>query len=370
MSPALVILGAPLAAQHLGFFVINRVKPSAAHWPILAACAAAAVAAWTLAARFLHGAPAIDEGLGTWMTAGSLSVEFGLRVDGLNAAVLAMVTLVGGLIHAYAVGYMREDKGFSRFFLYFHLFLFSMLGLLLSNNYLQLYLFWEGVGLASYLLIGFWYDRESARRAALKAFVVNRVGDACFLFALFLMAKHAGTFRFVDLFAKLDSIPADALPWIAGLLFLGASAKSAQFPLYIWLPDAMEGPTPTSALMHAATMVTAGVFLMARSWPLLERCPGVLNWIAATGALTAVGAAALAFTKKDLKRILAYSTVSHLGLMMLAIGCGNVYAAVCHLITHGFFKAALFLCAGNVLHALHKSTATVDEAGGLAGELP
>ncbi|MBI4348043.1 MAG: NADH-quinone oxidoreductase subunit L, partial [Elusimicrobia bacterium] len=253
MTDAALILAAPLAALGLGFFWFHRRCPSCTHWPILLSCAVVTVAAWRLAAGMLAGAPALDSAVWTWLSAGSLTVEFGLRVDGLNAAVLAMVTLVGGLIHAYAVGYMRTDPGFSRFFLYFHLFLFSMLGLLLSNNFLQLYLFWEGVGLASYLLIGFWYGRESARRAALKAFVVNRIGDACFLFALFLIARHAGTFRFVDVFARLEAMPAETLPWIAGLLFFGACAKSAQFPLYVWLPDAMEGPTPTSALMHAAT---------------------------------------------------------------------------------------------------------------------
>ena len=377
---ALVCLVAPLAALAAGFAFFHRRKPGLTHWPILLSCAIVTAASWWLAAQMLAGAPALDRTLWTWMSAGGpapggpgpggLSVDFGLRVDGLGAAVLAMVTLVSGLIHAYAVGYMRGDPGFSRFFLYFHLFLFSMIGLVLSNNYLQLYLFWEGVGLASYLLIGFWRERESARRAALKAFLTNRVGDVCFLFAIFLLARSAGTLRFTEVFARLDQIPQRTLAWIAGLMFMGACAKSAQFPLYIWLPDAMEGPTPTSALMHAATMVTAGVFLMARSWPILERVPGVLNWIAATGAFTALGAAVLAFTKKDLKRILAYSTVSHLGLMMLALGAGSAYAATAHLVMHGFFKATLFLCAGNVLHRIGKSTATVDEAGGLCRALP
>ncbi|MCX5790063.1 MAG: NADH-quinone oxidoreductase subunit L [Elusimicrobia bacterium] len=373
---ALVCLVAPLAALAAGFAFFHRRKPwsphcgpGSTHWPILLSCAVVTASSWWLAAQMLAGAPALDRTLWTWMSAGGpgpggLSVDFGLRVDGLGAAVLAMVTLVSGLIHAYAVGYMRGDPGFSRFFLYFHLFLFSMIGLVLSNNYLQLYLFWEGVGLASYLLIGFWRERESARRAALKAFLTNRVGDVCFLFAIFLLARSAGTLRFTEVFARLDRIPQSTLAWIAGLMFMGACAKSAQFPLYIWLPDAMEGPTPTSALMHAATMVTAGVFLMARSWPILERVPGVLDWIAATGAFTALGAAVLAFTKKDLKRILAYSTVSHLGLMMLALGAGNAYAATAHLVMHGFFKATLFLCAGNVLHHIGKSTASVDEAGG------
>lgn len=365
-----LILLVPLAALAIGFFGFHRRKPSATHWPILISCAIVTLCSWILAARLLNGMQGFEQTLWRWMSFDGFSVEFGLRLDGLGASVLCMVTLVGSLIHLYAVGYMRKDPGFSRFFLYFHLFFFSMLGLLLSNNYLQLYLFWEGVGLASYLLIGFWYGKESARKAALKAFITNRVGDACFLIALFLIVRTTGTLRFEEVFSRLGSIPEGVLPWIAGLLFAGASAKSAQFPLYIWLPDAMEGPTPTSALMHAATMVTAGVFLMARSWPILEQTPAILNGIAFIGAFTAVGAALLAFTKKDLKRILAYSTVSHLGLMMLAIGCGNAFAATAHLIMHGFFKAALFLCAGNVLHAIGKSSASVDEAGGMARRVP
>lgn len=366
----LLILAVPLAALAVGFFLFHRRKPSLTHWPILLSCAIVTACAWTIAAQLLQGAPGFEQTLWRWIGFEGFAVEFGLRVDGLGMSVLAMVTLVGSLIHLYAVGYMRNDAGFSRFFLYFHLFFFSMLGLLLSNNYLQLYLFWEGVGVASYLLIGFWYGKETAQRAALKAFITNRVGDACFLIALFLLVKYTGTLNFQEVFSRLDLIPSAVLPWIAGLLFAGASAKSAQFPLYIWLPDAMEGPTPTSALMHAATMVTAGVFLMARSWPILERVPMVLDGIAVIGVITALGAAILAFTKKDLKRILAYSTVSHLGLMMLAIGCGNVFAATAHLIMHGFFKAALFLCAGNVLHAIGKPSASVDEAGGMAKEIP
>ncbi|MBI4425898.1 MAG: NADH-quinone oxidoreductase subunit L, partial [Elusimicrobia bacterium] len=266
MTFAAVALGAPLAALALGFFWLHRRSPRHAHWPILASCAAVTVAAWAAAWQLYAGAPAVDQTLWRWSWAGGMGVDFGIRLDGVGAAVLAMVSLVGALIHAYAVGYMREDPGFSRFFLYFHLFLFAMIGLLLSNNYLQLYVFWEGVGLASYLLIGFWHDRESARKAALKAFIVNRIGDACFLFAIFLLLRAAGTVRFTELFARLDMIDSGSLGAAALLLFLGASAKSAQFPLYVWLPDAMEGPTPTSALMHAATMVTAGVFLMIRSW--------------------------------------------------------------------------------------------------------
>ncbi len=368
---AFLVLGTPALALALAFFLFHRRLARRTHWPILASCAVVTLAAADLALRAWRG-EAWDQTLFTWIVGGPWSVEFGIRIDALCVSVLAMVAVVGTLIHVYAVGYMAHDPGFSRFFLYFHLFFFSMIGLLVSNNYLQLYLFWEGVGLASYLLIGFWYERASARAAALKAFLTNRIGDACFLAAVLLLLAQFGTVQFSELFERVASRPVSDpwLAWACGLLFLGAAAKSAQFPLHVWLPDAMEGPTPTSALMHAATMVTAGVFLMARSGPLLEKAPEVLGLIAWIGAGTALGSAIVAAMKKDLKRILAYSTVSHLGLMMMAIGVGHAFAAVAHLVMHGFFKALLFLCAGNVLHALGRSTATVDEVGGLARRMP
>ncbi|MBI3548045.1 MAG: NADH-quinone oxidoreductase subunit L [Elusimicrobia bacterium] len=364
------LLLAPIAALAAAFFVFHRFWPKKTHWPILASCGVVTACSWWLAARVLHG-EAWDDTLFQWIAVSGFQVEFGMRIDGLSASVLAMVTLVGTLIHVYAVGYMEEDPGFSRFFMYFHLFFFSMIGLLVSNNYVQLYGFWEGVGLASFLLIGFWYDRESARAAAWKAFLTNRIGDMGFLLAVLLLLSRFGTTRFDEVFASLQGVDARFIAVVCALLFWGASAKSAQFPLHVWLPDAMEGPTPVSALMHAATMVTAGVFLMARSWPMLERAPEIRLLIACVGGGTALGAAVVASMKKDIKRILAYSTVSHLGLMMLAIGCGSVYAAVFHLITHGFFKAVLFLCAGSVIHGLGShGTVTVDETGGLARQMP
>jgi NADH-quinone oxidoreductase subunit L len=310
-----------------------------------------------------------------WAAAGSFALDFGLRVDGLSASILTMVSIVSTFIHLYAVGYMAEDRSFSRFFLYFHFFFLSMVGLLVADNYLQMYLFWESVGLASYLLIGFWYEKASARAAAWKAFLTNRIGDLGFMMAVFLLLRTLGTVRFSEVFLRLNELSPATLTAVAFLLFMGAAAKSAQFPLHVWLPDAMEGPTPVSALMHAATMVTAGVFLMARSMPLLREAPGVLAMIALTGLLTALGAAAVAATRKDIKRVLAYSTVSQLGLMMLAIGTGNLFGAVFHLVTHGFFKALLFLCAGSVIHSLHDSlggatSATVDDAGGLSNKIP
>jgi len=371
---AYVPLAAPLAALLTGFFVTHRGAPRLTHWPILASCAAVAAAALLLLWGALGGS-SWSGTLWTMFSAGGATASFGLLFDPLTVSVLAMVSVVGLLIHVYAAGYMEHDPGFSRFFLYFHLFFFMMVGLLTSDNFLQLYLFWEGVGLASFLLIGFWSHKASARAAAWKAFLTNRVGDVGFLLAILLMWRWLGTLRFEEVFARLDLLTPERAFFVGFLLFWGACAKSAQFPLYVWLPDAMEGPTPVSALMHAATMVTAGVFLMARSYPILERAPGLLPFIALVGAVTAVWGAVGAFFRQDLKRILAYSTVSHLGLMMLGLGAGGVFPAVFHLVVHGFFKAALFLCAGNVIHGLHDAlggapSASVEDAGGLRGAMP
>jgi NADH-quinone oxidoreductase subunit L len=281
-----------------------------------------------------------------------------------------MIALVGGLIHVYASGYMAEEPGFSRFFLAFHLFFLAMIGLVLSNNYVQLYMFWELTGLASYLLIGHWYHKESARKAAFQAFMTNRVGDFGLMLAIFILLYLFHNTRFALVFPVLTAREPVLLSLVGLLLFWAACGKSAQFPLYFWLPDAMEGPTPVSALMHAATMVTAGIFLLARSWPLISAIGNLPNLIAAVGAFTALFSGILAGTRRDLKRILAYSTVSHLGLMGFGLGLGQPAAAVFHLITHGFFKAVLFLCAGNIAHALHQPTATVDEVGGLRKAMP
>ena len=369
-----VPLAAPLAALAFGFFVTHRLRPRMTHLPILASCAAVAASALALLGGALGGASWAGT-LFTWVSAAGIQVNFGLLLDPLSVSVLSMVAVVGLLIHVYAVGYMQHDAAFSRFFLYFHLFFFAMIGLLTSDNYLQLYLFWEGVGLASFLLIGFWQHKPTARAAAWKAFLTNRIGDVGFLLAILLLFRWAGTVAFADLFSNPSLLSPEKAFIIGILLFWGACAKSAQFPLYVWLPDAMEGPTPVSALMHAATMVTAGVFLLARSYPLLERAPGLLPFIALVGAFTAVWGAVGAFFRKDLKRILAYSTVSHLGLMTLGLGAGGVFPAVFHLIVHGFFKASLFLCAGNVIHGLHDSlggapSASVEDAGGLRSSMP
>jgi len=362
---AWLLFAAPVAAVLLGFFVFRRLKPEWTHLPILASCMVVTASAFSLAADVYTG-HSFDLNLFRWAAAGNFAVDFGLRIDGPGTAVLAMVALVGSLIHLYAAGYMKGDPGFSRFFLVFHLFFLAMIGLLTANNFVQLYLFWELVGVCSYLLVGFWFQKESARKAALKAFITNRIGDFGLLLALLLIVMQFKVTHFHLIYLKLASgATFELLPLIGLCLVWAACAKSAQFPLYFWLPDAMEGPTPTSALMHAATMVTAGVFLLVRSWPMIFAVEGLPNLIAWIGGLTALIAAIIAGTKKDLKRILAYSTVSHLGLMMLALGLNQIGAALFHLIVHGFFKAALFLCAGNIAHALHQPTANVDDVGGL-----
>ena len=362
---AWALFAAPVTAILFGFFVLRRFKPEWTHYPILLSCMIVTAAAFSLTADVLSG-HSFDLNLYRWAGAGMFGVDFGLRIDGPGMAVLSMVTFVGSLIHLYAAGYMKGDAGFSRFFLVFHLFFLAMIGLLTANNFVQLYLFWELVGVCSYLLVGYWYHKETARDAALKAFITNRVGDFGLLLAVLLIALQFKVTHFHLIYLKIASGASfELLPLIGVCLVWAACAKSAQFPLYFWLPDAMEGPTPTSALMHAATMVTAGVFLLVRAWPLIAGVEGLPELIAWIGAFTALFAAIVAGTKKDLKRILAYSTVSHLGLMMLALGLGQVATALFHLVVHGFFKAALFLCAGNIAHALHQSTANVDEVGGL-----
>ena len=365
LRPIQVLFGAPVAAILFGFFVMRRYKPEWTHLPILASCAAITGASAMIAA-YVYAGRGFDQPVMRWAVVGDWGVSFGLRIDGPSAAVLTMVAFVGSLIHVYAAGYMKGDPGFSRFFIVFHLFFLAMIGLLTANDYVQMYLFWELVGLASYLLVGFWYHKESARKAALKAFLTNRVGDFGFLIAVLVMIIAFKTTRLQLVYLHVAAGRTELVSIIALGLVWAAFAKSAQWPLYFWLPDAMEGPTPTSALMHAATMVTAGVFLLVRSWPVIDAVAGLPHFIAWTGALTALGAAVIAGTKKDLKRILAYSTVSHLGLMMLALGLGQIGIAVFHLVVHGFFKAALFLCAGNIAHGLHQSTANVDDVGGLS----
>ena len=295
------------------------------------------------------------EHLGTWIWSGAFHADFDLQLDQLTMVMLLVVTGVGFLIHIYSVGYMAHEEGYWRFFAYLNLFMFFMLTLVLSENFLLMFVGWEGVGLASYLLIGFYFLKDSAARAGIKAFVVNRIGDFGFLIALFLLIAHFGTLSYHEIFASIAQHPewqGGVLTAIALFLVLGATGKSAQIPLYVWLPDAMEGPTPVSALIHAATMVTAGVYMVARTHPIFDRSPFALSTVAIIGAATCFFAATMGLLQTDIKRVLAYSTVSQLGYMFLACGVAAYSSAIFHLITHAFFKALLFLAAGSVIHAI------------------
>ncbi len=289
-----------------------------------------------------------------WIAVSGFHVNFAFTVDHLTLVMLGVVTGVGFLIHVYSVGYMAHEEGYWRFFAYLNLFMFFMLMLVLASSFLLLFVGWEGVGLASYLLIGFYFKKDSAANAGKKAFIVNRIGDFGFLLAMFLLVAHYGTLNFSTIFATIAASPLSGgfLTAVALLLVLGAAGKSAQIPLYVWLPDAMEGPTPVSALIHAATMVTAGVYMIARCHVLFDHSPLALTVVAVTGALTALFAATMGMVQHDIKRVLAYSTVSQLGYMFLACGVGAYSAGIFHLMTHAFLKDLLFLSAGSVIHAL------------------
>ncbi|MCH8345470.1 MAG: NADH-quinone oxidoreductase subunit L [Chloroflexi bacterium] len=305
-----------------------------------------------------------------WVTVGSLRVDIGVTVDGLTAIMLIVVTSVSLLVQFYSQGYMRGDPGYNRYYAFMSLFTGSMLGLVLASNILQLFVFWELVGLCSYLLIGFWFYRDSARRAATKAFIVTRIGDLGFLSAILLIWTQTDQLDIgqIQNLAATGMIGTGVITWFALGLFAGAAGKSAQFPLHVWLPDAMEGPTPVSALIHAATMVVAGVYLVARFFPVFIVSEEAINAVVVVGAITAIMAAALAIVATDIKRVMAYSTISQLGYMMMALGVGAIGAAIFHLFTHAFFKALLFLGAGSVNHA----TGTFDmrKMGGLARFMP
>src|SRR5208283_2787431 len=318
--------------------------------------------------------------VGRWLPIGNLEVPVEFRVDGLTTMMLSMVTFVSSLVAIFAVGYMAGDPGYPRFFALIGLFVFSMTGLVLSNNYLLTYAFWEGVGVCSYLLIGYWHTRPAAATAALKAFLVNRIGDFGFALAILwlwaVVPGHDLSYENILNKSTLAALPEAAKLGIPLLLFWAATAKSAQIPLYVWLPDAMEGPTPVSALIHAATMVTAGVYLIARSMPLIALAPGVQVLIAVTGCATALLSASIALTQNDLKRVMAYSTVSQLGYMFMGLGAGvsdvaqlAVVAAMFHLFTHAFFKALLFLASGSVMHAMG-DVIDMRRFGGLRHRLP
>lgn len=320
----------------------------------------------------------------TWLTSGNLDIRIGISIDRLTAAMLLLVTIVSSLVHIYTIGYMHGEPGYARFFAYIALFTFSMLMLVMADNLLQLFVFWEAVGLCSYLLIGHWFERPSACAAATKAFIVNRVGDFGFILGLFMVWSYTGSLSYAVIFDKAKELGGVTLNFLAPfggswdvsvmtliclLLFTGAVGKSAQFPLHVWLPDAMEGPTPISALIHAATMVTAGVFMVARLSPLYDLSATALTAVAVTGGLTMVLGASIALTQTDIKRVVAYSTVSQLGYMVMACGLGAYAAGMYHLLTHGAFKALLFLGCGSVIIALHHEQ-DMRHMGGLKEKLP
>jgi len=347
-----------------------------------------AIGSATVGAGFLIGVATLLELLGApadqrtrivevmpWISAGDLSANFAYQVDQLSVVMLLIVTGVGFLIHVYAIGYMHGDPGFWRFFAYLNLFIFAMLNLVMADNFLLLFLGWEGVGLCSYLLIGFWYDRKfekgTTADAAKKAFIVNRIGDFGFLIGMFLIFSTFGSLRFQAVFAQAAGFEAGApvLLAITLALFVGATGKSAQIPLFVWLPDAMAGPTPVSALIHAATMVTAGVYMVARCSILYALAPTALMVVAIVGGATALFAATIGLVQNDIKKVLAYSTISQLGYMFLALGVGAFSAGIFHVMTHAFFKALLFLGAGAVIHAMHEEQ-DIQRMGGLKKHLP
>lgn len=375
--PLAPLAGALLAGVFGTAFGGNLIGRRASHsLTILGVFVAFILSAMTLKSVILDGAR-FSETLYTWMVVGGLRMEVGFLVDGLTAMMMCVVTFVSLMVHIYTIGYMEEDEGYNRFFAYISLFTFSMLMLVMSNNMLQLFFGWEAVGLVSYLLIGFWFNRPTAIFANMKAFLVNRVGDFGFILGIGLIAAYAGTLNYAEAFGKADELSKLVFPgteWmlvtvICICLFIGAMGKSAQFPLHVWLPDSMEGPTPISALIHAATMVTAGIFMVARMSPLFELSDTALNFIMVIGAITALFMGFLGIIQNDIKRVVAYSTLSQLGYMTVALGASAYSVAVFHLMTHAFFKALLFLAAGSVIMGVHHNQ-DIRWMGGLRRYMP
>ena len=354
--------------------LIGRRLGKQAHWIAVIAVFATWVIAMVVCFSVLtHADPFGDKGYGhtlfTWIPAGQFVVDVGFYVDSLTACLLIVVTTIGLLVHVYSIGYMSHDPGYWRFFAYLNLFMFSMLLLVLASSFLVVFVAWELVGLSSYLLIGFWYRKRSAALAAKKAFIVNRVGDVGFALGIMLIFATLGTLDIHTVLEKIGTVEPTVVAVIALLIFAGAMGKSAQFPLHVWLPDAMEGPTPVSALIHAATMVNAGVYLVLRSNPIFASAPGVMVVVAGIGIFTAILAASIAMTQTDIKRVLAFSTLSQLGYMFAAFGVGAWTAAIFHLMTHGFFKGLLFLDSGSVIHAVHEEQ-DMRKMGGLSKKIP
>ena len=375
--PMAPLVGAVLAGVLGTQFGGNRIGRRMSHsLTILGVLLSFVLSAMTLASVAFDGAR-FNETLYTWMVVGGLKMEIGFLVDGLTAMMMCVVTFVSLMVHLYTVGYMEEDEGYNRFFAYISLFTFAMLMLVMSNNLLQLFFGWEAVGLVSYLLIGFWFNKPTAIFANMKAFLVNRVGDFGFILGIGLIVAYAGSLNYAEVFAKSAELAKIGFPgtdWllvtvICICLFIGAMGKSAQFPLHVWLPDSMEGPTPISALIHAATMVTAGIFMVARMSPLFELSDTALNFVMVIGAITALFMGFLGIIQNDIKRVVAYSTLSQLGYMTVALGASAYSVAVFHLMTHAFFKALLFLAAGSVIMGVHHNQ-DIRWMGGLRKYMP
>src|SRR4051794_17395765 len=381
LVPAIAVL--PLAGFAFTALVGRRLRKQA-HWvPVFAVLVAWIIAMAVSFTALTGGEPFGEHGYGavrfTWIPAGTLQVDVGFFVDNLTACLLIVVTTIGLLVHVYSIGYMSHDAGYWRFFAYLNLFMFSMLLLVLADSWLVVFVAWELVGLSSYVLIGFWYRKRSAALASKKAFVVNRVGDVGFALGIMAIFADTGTLNIRESLGLLAGVGREAaslattfpipVAVVALLIFAGAVGKSAQFPLHVWLPDAMEGPTPVSALIHAATMVNAGVYMVARANPLFAAAPEVMTVVAAIGIFTAILAASIAMTQTDIKRVLAYSTLSQLGYMFASLGVGAYVAAIFHLMTHGFFKGLLFLGSGSVIHAVHEEQ-DMRKMGGLRKKIP
>jgi NADH-quinone oxidoreductase subunit L len=377
----LIIVLAPLAAAVIAGLFGRQIGRAGSHWlTILAVGISCALSVLVLKAMFWDGAGSENISLYTWAATDGLHMEVGFLVDRLTALMMVVVTFVSLMVHIYTIGYMHDDPGYQRFFSYISLFTFSMLMLVMSNNFLQLFFGWEAVGLVSYLLIGFWFKRESAIFANLKAFLVNRVGDFGFILGIAAVVMFSGSLDYATVFASADTIAGQSIQILPGsawnamtvvciLLFIGAMGKSAQAPLHVWLPDSMEGPTPISALIHAATMVTAGIFMVARMSPLFELSETALAVVITIGAITAFFMGLLGIVQNDIKRVVAYSTLSQLGYMTVALGASAYSAAIFHLMTHGFFKALLFLAAGSVIIAMHHEQ-DIRKMGGLRKYMP
>lgn len=325
------------------------------------------ITSFTLFLLTLHSPP-LEYSYFTWIPVKDLKVSFGILLDHLSLIMAVTVSFVSFFVHLYSIEYMRGDPSYPRYFSYLSLFVFSMLLLVMSSSLLLMFIGWEAVGLCSYLLIGFWYEKDAPAKAGKKAFIVNRIGDAGFLLGIFTLFYLTGTLNYGEMFVKLNNLPHRIIELSAILLFIGATGKSAQFPLYVWLPDAMEGPTPVSALIHAATMVTAGVYMVARMSPLYHLASSASLLVASVGAFTAIFSASIALLHDDIKRVLAYSTISQLGYMFMAVGVGAYAVGIFHLFTHAFFKALLFLCAGSVMHATHELN--MWKMGGLGKKMP